>query len=267
MVRHARHGVELEVRARARDDLRRDVVPVLLRQLAIDTRASASATRYAQMRKTERQDVLGVVVHDDGHAVHIKAVRLGHHALPKAVRDVVRAQQRRDHDRELRGHDHEHGRVPPLQYQPLELYVRPFAPRQQRARVARLRDGGLDERVEVPAAVELVLHAQAAVEPEVARPLRVHFSLEVERALLVGDVPRGDEQREADPEEEGVDGEEGAVVEQDAGPADERGEHGERGGDRRDDELGAVPDADDVGVRPDVEVDEEGRDEARQGVY
>ncbi len=268
VVRHVRQRVQLEVRARVRDDLRRDVVPVLLRQLALlPPNRRQSRVLAERGEENKRDDALGVVVHDDRHAVHVQAVRLRHHALPEAVRDVVRAQQRRDHDRELRGHDREHRRVPPLEDEPLEHDVRALAPGQQAPRVARLRHRRLDERVEVPAAAQLVLHAQAAVEPEVARPLRVDLALEVERALLVRDVARRDEQREADPEQERVHGEERAVVEQDAGPADEGCEHGERGGDRRDDQLRLVPDADDVGVCPDVEVDEEGRDETRQGVH
>lgn len=39
--------------------------------------------------ETRKLHVLGVVVHDDSHAVHVEAVGLGHHALAEAVGNVV----------------------------------------------------------------------------------------------------------------------------------------------------------------------------------
>lgn len=179
---------------------------------------------------------------------------------------MVRAQQAGDHDRELGRDEREDDGVPALEDDALKVDVRALAPGEDAPRVARLADGRLDKGVEVAAAVELVLDAQAAVEAEVAGPLGVDLALEVECALLVGDVAWGDEEGEADPEEEGVDGEEGAVVEEDAGPADDGGDDGEGCGDGGDNELGLVADADDVGVVPDVEVDEEGGDEASERV-
>ena len=139
------------------------------------------------------QYVLGVVVHDDRHGVHVQAVRLGHHALAEAVRDVVRAQQRGDHDTDLRGDDAEDDGVPAFEDGALELEVRCLAAGQDRARIARLAHGRLDERVEVAAATKLVLDAKTTRDAERARPLRVDLALEVERALLVGDVARCDE--------------------------------------------------------------------------
>lgn len=180
---------------------------------------------------------------------------------------MVRAQQADGHDRDLRGHERKYGRVPPPQGRALEPEVRRLAPRQHAARVARLAHGRLDERREVPAAVQHVLHAQAAREPERLAPLLVELALEVERAPLVRDVARRDEQREARPGEHAVEREERAVVEQDAGPPDERGEHAERGRERGDDELGLVPDAHDVRLAPDVEPQREADDQPRDGIH
>ena len=169
---------------------------------------------------------------------------------------MVRAQQRGDHDGDLRGDDAEDDGVPVLEDVALELEVRALAAGQHAARIARLADRRLDERVEVAAALKLVLNAQTAAQAEVAGPLGVDLALEVERALLVSDVAGRDEQREADPEEERVPGEESAVVEDDAGPADEGGEDAKRGSGGADDELGSVTDTDDVCMVPDVEPNE-----------
>lgn len=158
-------------------------------------------------------DSLGVVVHDDGHAVKREAVGLGHHALPEPVRDMIRAEQASDGDREVERDEGEGDGVPPAEDEALELEVSFLAPREDRAGVACLRDGRFDERAEIAAAVELVLDAEAAVGAEGAGPLGVDLALEVERATLVCDVAGGDEEGEADPKQEGKDGEEGAVVE------------------------------------------------------
>lgn len=211
-------------------------------------------------------DVLGVVVHDDSHAVHVEAVGLGHHALSEAVGDVVGAEEGGEHDADLGRDDGEHDGVPPLEDGLLPLDVRALASGQDAAGVARLAAGRFYEGVEVPAALQLVLDAQTAVDADDLTPLGVDLAFQVERAFLVRDVAGRDEEGEDDPEEEGVDGEERAVVEEDAGPADEGREDAERGGDGGDDQLGAVADADDVGVGPDVEPDEEAGDEACERV-
>ena len=174
---------------------------------------------------------------------------------------MVGAQERDDHDRKLRGHEREHDRVPALENLALEVDVRALASGKQAARVARLADGRLDERVEVPAAVQLVLDPETAVEPEIARPLCVHLALKVERAFLVRDVPRRYKQREANPKQERVYGQERPVVQQDTGPADERREDAKCSGDRRDDELRLVSHTNDVGVRPDIKVDKQTGDQ------
>ena len=148
------------------------------------------------------KDALGVVVHDDSHGVQVEAVRLGHHALAEAVRDVVRAQEAGEHDEDVRGDDGEHDGVPPLQHDLLELEVRALASRQHAPCITSLADGRLDEGIEVSTASELVLNPQTAGDTESVRPLSVDFALKVERTPLVGDVARCNEQRKADPKEE-----------------------------------------------------------------
>lgn len=114
--------------------------------------------------------------------------------------------------------------------------------------------------------MQLVLDAHAPVEPELAGPLLVDLALEIKRASFIGDVPRRDEEGEADPGEQAVDREEGTIIEEDARPSDERGEDAQGGGERGNDELGLVADTDDVGFLPDVEPEEKAGDKAGDGV-
>lgn len=161
-----------------------------------------------------------VVLHNDGHRLLVQPVRLGHHAFTKAVRDVIRAQQRGDDATQLNGDQSEGGDVPFLQQEPLELQVRTLATGQLASGVAGLADGRLNEGAEVSAAVQFVLDAQAAEDAEVAGPLSVDFAFQVEGDALVGEVSGHDEQAESDPAHDRVHGQEGAVVKQDAGPSE-----------------------------------------------
>ena len=46
--------------------------------------------KHACLGRGEWTDnVLGIVVHNDCHAVHAETVRLGHHSFNEAVRDMV----------------------------------------------------------------------------------------------------------------------------------------------------------------------------------
>ena len=108
--------------------------------------------------------------------------------------------------------ERERHRIPLPQDHALVVHIEALAPRQDTPRITRLADSRLYERGEVPAAPELVLDAEAAVCTESARPLRVDFSFEIERAALVGEVAWHDEEDEGDPEKECVNGEEGAVI-------------------------------------------------------
>ncbi|KAG6877717.1 hypothetical protein C0993_004654 [Termitomyces sp. T159_Od127] len=206
------------------------------------------------------------MIHNHGNTAHLEAISLRHHALPKPIRHMVRAQERRDHNEDVDRHKRKRDREPARQRHALEIEVRLLAPGEHAARVTRLRDRGLDERGEVPAARELVLHARTAGDAERAGPLCVELTAEVECLPAVTGVPRCDEEGEDEPEGEGVDGEERAVVEDYAGPAEERGEDAGGGGDGGDYELGAVADADYVGVVPNVEPGEQAEDERDERV-
>ena len=54
--------------------------------------------------------------------------------------------------------------------------------------------------------------------------MSVDLPLEVKRSLFIRKVTRDEEEDEDDPEEESVHSEEGSVVKENPGPADERGE-------------------------------------------
>ena len=153
-----------------------------------------------------------------------------------------------------------------LEDEALELEVGGFAPGEDAACEARLADRRLDERVEVATAAELVLDAQTAGDAEGAGPLGVDLALEVERAHFVREIPGDEDEDEGDPGEESVDGEEGAVVHEEADPADEGGEDARGGCERGEGQLGVVARADDVRVCPDVEPCEEAEYEGGEGV-
>jgi hypothetical protein len=143
--------------------------------------------------------------------------------------------------------------IPPLKQQLLERQIRGLAPREEGPRITRRRNGSLYIRREIATARELALYRCAPRLAEELGPLGVDLALEVECVFFVGDVAGDDEEAEGEPEEEGVDGEEGTVVEEDAGPPDEGGDEAETGSNGGEDEFGAVPDEDEVGVFPDVE--------------
>lgn len=148
----------------------------------------------------------------------------------------------------------------------LEFQIRDCTAREDGPRITSGADGGLDERGKVPAARELVLYAETAGRAEVMGPLSAEFAEEVESAAVVGCVGCSGEEGKDDPEEEGVDGEKGAVVEEDACPAEKRGEDTQDGGDAGEDEFRAVAGADDVCVGPDVEPGDEAEYEGEDGV-
>jgi hypothetical protein len=179
---------------------------------------------------------------------------------------VVRAEEPGDDDADVHGHEPERDDVPALERLALELEERVLAAGERAARVARLAHARFGERRVVAAAAQSVLNAQAAVGAEIAGPHLVQLALERERAELVCDVAGRDEEAKDDPEKESVDGEEGAVVEEDTGPADERSKDAERGGERGYDQLGPIRNPDDVRVVPDVEPGEEGEDEREERV-
>lgn len=120
----------------------------------------------------------------------------------------------------MEGNDAKHNHIPPLQRRTFKLEERPFTPWERGTRVTRLAHRRLTERGKVAAASQFILDTQPAVDAEIAGPFGVYFAFEIEAAASVGDIAWDDEEGECGPEEEGVDGEEGAVVEEDTGPAD-----------------------------------------------
>lgn len=59
---------------------------------------------------------------------------------------------------------------------------------------------------------------------KISTPLAINFSFEVELDIFEADISRSHDKGEDHPEQEAVDGEEGAIIEKDTGEADERGE-------------------------------------------
>ena len=99
-----------------------------------------------------------------------------------------------------------------------------------------------------------------------AGPLSAEFAEEVVRAAVVGRVAQSGQEGKDDPEEEGVDSEKGAVIEEDARPTEKSGENAERGGDGGEGELRGVAGADGIGLCPDIEPGDEAENEGSDGV-
>jgi len=115
-----------------------------------------------------------------------------------------------------------------------------------------LTDGGLDERGVIPTTFEFILDSKSAICSEESGPFRVDFAFEIERPAFIGDVAWGDEEAETYPEEKGVDGKEGAVVEEYTCPSEDRCEYTKAGCDGGENELLRITHAYDVGMRPDI---------------
>jgi hypothetical protein len=100
------------------------------------------------------QDILGVIVHNDGHTVHAEAVSLGGHALAETIRDMVRAQQPRDHHADVERDEAEGCNVPTFEDESLKVQVRFFASGENTPCVTRGADSGFDERAKIAAATQ-----------------------------------------------------------------------------------------------------------------
>lgn len=155
---------------------------------------------------------------------------------------------------------------PPLEDDTLIPHVKTLATWENRSRVTGLGDRGQHERTEVSTALELILDRQTATSAQVLRPLLVELSFQIESAFLVVDVTRGNEEGETDPQQEGVPGEETAVVEENASPADEGGYDAQRGGNSGNDKFLRISDSDYVGSIPNMEPREQAENEGNQGV-
>jgi hypothetical protein len=113
----------------------------------------------------------------------------------------------------MKRYDRERDLVPLAKHDLFEIEISMLAPGEDAPCITSLANGRLDKGAKVSAALQTVLYAQATLITELAGPLGIDLSLEVKRAPAISDVTWNDEQREADPEKEGVDGEERAVVE------------------------------------------------------
>ena len=180
--------------------------------------------------------------------------------------NMVRTQERGEHDSDLGRYEDENGGIPSLEDETLVLHVRQLASGQDTPRITRLTNGGLDKRGKIAAAIKLILDAHAAFCAKFLGPLGVDLALEIEGAPFVGDIARSDQEGECDPGEEGVPCEEATVVEDDASPADDGSEDANRSCEGREDELLAVTGADDIGVLPDVEPGKETNDEGGERI-
>ena len=84
-----------------------DLGSVLFRELA----GGAGVSRALGFI-VRNKDSLCVLIHDDGHTVHIESVRLWHHTLAESVGDVVAAEEGGEHDEEVDRDNGEDGGVP-----------------------------------------------------------------------------------------------------------------------------------------------------------
>lgn len=110
-------------------------------------------------KQKEKENLLGIIVHNSRYAVNIKAVRLGRQSFSEPVRDVIRAQQARDHHKYVERDEAKDAYIPPFQNPTLKVQKVLFTPWQHGPRITRRTDGRLNERVVVTATLEFVLHA------------------------------------------------------------------------------------------------------------
>ena len=179
---------------------------------------------------------------------------------------MIRTEESRDHDKELKWHQRERDNEPPLEDDTLVPHVKALATWENSPRITGLGDRGQHERTEISTTLELILDRQTATSAEVLRPLLVELPFQVKSPLLVGDVAGSDEEGKGDPQHEGVPGEETAVVEENASPADQGGYDAYSGGNSGNDEFLPVSDSDNVCPIPDKEPRKQAENEGDQGV-
>ena len=96
-------------------------------------------------------------------------------------------------------------------------------------------------------------------------PLLVDLPFQVESALLVSDVTGGKEEGKTDSQQEHIPGEETAVVEESANPANQEGHDAQRGSDCGNNEFLRISNSDNISSIPHEEPREQVENE-RQGV-
>lgn len=112
----------------------------------------------------------------------------------------------------------------------------------------------------------MVLNPEAPVGAKRTRPLGVDLALKVERPAFVSDVPWSDQEREANPEHECVNGKEGAIVKKNTRPSNKGRDDAEGCGQSGEDELGTVANTHNISVGPDIEPCKEAENESDEGV-
>lgn len=155
---------------------------------------------------------------------------------------------------------------PPLQDDTLIPHVRTLATWKDTPRVTSLGDGGQNERSEVSTTFKLILDRQTAGGAKILRPLFIDLSFQIESAPLVSDVTGSNEEGKTDPQQEGVPGEETAIVEENTSPAEQGGYDAHTSGNGGNDEFLPVSDSNNVRSFPDKEPREQAEDEGNHGV-
>jgi hypothetical protein len=192
---------------------------------------------YVVSHSDYQQYLRGVLVQKLSRASLIQSVLLRNDTLAQSIGDVVGAEEPNDDHGDLCGYEGKGGGVPSLHRSSFKLEVLGFATGKDRSRVAGVGRHRFDERRVVATAVELhrqdvyqrvalgyisegrasvayrILDPDSPVQAEVSTPLSVDLPFQIEGLFLVGDVSGCDDQREAEPEEERVERQEGPVVE------------------------------------------------------
>jgi hypothetical protein len=179
---------------------------------------------------------------------------------------MIRAQKCCNRHREVTGNDRKDNKGPTAKPLALEFEVRKFASRKDTPRIARLGDGCLDERAEVPTALQLVLNPCAPTRTQLLAPLCVDFALEIQSSPTIRSVTRRDKKTESDPAEESVPCEEATVVAQNACPANDASQDAHGCGYGAQHELDMVPQSNNVGMFEYIEPDEQACDECRESI-
>jgi hypothetical protein len=102
--------------------------------------------------------LLSIVIHDNSHAVHIKTIGLGHHALSESVSNVVGTKEGGYDDKDMKGDNGKDDGVPPREDVALESHIGKLATGESTARETCRSDSGFDERAKVAATLELILN-------------------------------------------------------------------------------------------------------------
>jgi len=212
------------------------------------------------------RQLVGILVHNDGHTTQTETVRLWHHSLSEPVGHMVRTKEGGDNAEELEGYESKGNGVPTPEDQSFELDIRTLASREKTSRIASLANSRLHKWREVATTPKLILDAQTPVNAENSRPLGVNLPFQVERSLSVSYVTWCDQECKRDPEKEGVNRKECTIVKKDAGPANEGCNNTKARSQKGESKFHRVTHSNNVGVVPDIEKREQAEYEGDEGV-